>query len=187
MVLLRDVDVDTEFTSEIAGPARQLMSMFREALTNIDSAVACVEKAEEPLIDLLAWGRHFRDVLNMALGLHRAMVLHGIMAKMPETVRSMFFPSLTAVRKDLLPFTPLDDSCLNAITLAIESTISFATQLLRLMGPNRWSVGIVRLTAMLSRAKTRGGMYMDKEAIVAILHELRDNVAAAAMVLASLG
>lgn len=183
---MRDVDVDTEFTSEIAGPARQLMSMFREALTNIDSAVACVEKAEEPLIDLLAWGRHFRDVLNMALGLHRAMVLHGITAKMPETTRHMILPSLTMVRKDLLPFTPLDDSCLNAVTLAIMSSIGFAIRLLRIMGPNRWSIGIVRLTAMLSRAKTRGGMYLEKESIIAFLHELRDNVSAAAMVLTSL-
>jgi len=159
--------------------------VLRMALLNIDEARRCVEESEDPLVDTLLWSRNIRDVVNMALALHRATILEGILRKIPETTRPSVLGTLLGVRKDLLPFTPLSDECLHKLTLAISSSINLAFTLLAAIGTNRYSVGIIRITAILSRAKTRKGMYMDKETIIALLNELQDNVTAAAMVIGS--
>jgi len=175
-----DREVDRDVVYGPPSSHRRIVDMFTQATTHIDAAIKCVESAEPTLIELLPWARHFRDVINMALVHHRAIVLHGLISKLPETVRGMLYQPLTLVRKDIPPFTPLSKECLDNITLAIMSSITLAITLLQMMGINRYSIGIIRLGSLLSRAKSKDGMYLDRETIVAMLLELKDNVAAAA-------
>jgi len=160
-----------------------LAKVVEEALSNINNAIDCVEKCEEPLVSLVPWSRYLFDVINLGLAVHRSIVLQGILRKVPEGLRPAFMSSILSVRKDLMPFTRISSECLNAISLALMASVGIAYRLLRLMGTNRYSIGIVRIAAILSRAKTRNGMYLDKETILALLHELRDNVMAASMLL----
>jgi len=160
-----------------------LADIVKESLTYINNSITCVEKAEDSITSLVLWSRHIHDVLNLGLATHRSIIMQGILRRIPESMRPAFMGSIMGIRKDLLPFAYLDDECINTISLAIMSSIGIAFRLLRAIGTNRFSVGIVRITSILSRAKTDKGMYLAKETIIALLHELRDNVMSASMLL----
>jgi len=163
--------------------SEELIEVVKEALDHLDGSISCVEKAEDTLTNLVLWSRYLRDVVNTALAVHRSIILQGVLNKIPEPLRPAFMSTLMSVRKDLMAFTYLDDSCMNKISLAIMSSVGIAYRLLNLVGTNRYSVGIIRIASVLSRVKTDKGMYLDKETVIALLRELMDNVMSASMIL----
>jgi len=164
-----------------------LVAAIGDTLRLIKDAIECVEKSDTPISTMVLWSRQLYDVLNLAFSVHRSIIAQGVLRKMPESIRPMFMSSVMSMRKDLLPFTYLDSECMYKLSLAIMSANGLAYRLLGVMGTNRFSIGIVRITSMLARAKSHNGMYLEKETILALLHELLDNVVSASMLLSLLG
>lgn len=161
----------------------EVLEEVREAVNAIENAITCVEASDTPILDLVPWGRAVRDVINMAFARHRGIISAAILQSVPEPVRPRIMGSILSARTDLMPFTPLPKACLDAVSYAIMQSYYVAYKAAMVMGSNRFTVGIVRIVSILSRVKTKDGMYLDKESIIGLLRELRDLVTSAFVVI----
>mgnify|MGYP001772993786 CR=1 FL=1 len=126
----------------------------------IEDTIRCVEQSTTLPLN--------HDILNKVYLHHKLLTLYGLAQKIPPEMRQHLYIYTLPNINPILPFTELEPDCLNKIKLL--ATIALAAAV-RTDHP-RVKIVLARIGSILSRSITRNGIYIAKDNLIGILHEL---------------
>jgi len=160
----------SEAVKEVESPRDRIYKWYR-------AAVSCIEE-NESILDLLPWARQLVDTANTWLSFHRANVLGDLIRKVPEPMRARALPVMMSSRFEVTPFSYVSEVCMETVLALIGEASRIVLAAAARHGVNRYVVGAARIISILGRAASKNGFYLDRRALLGLIHELYVNLSA---------
>jgi len=130
----------------------------------VKEAIECVEESTTLPLNT--------DTLTKLYLHHKLVILYGIASKIPEHLRQTLYVYTLPNIQPVLPFTALSTECIVKLKTLATLALSIAT---RTEHP-RAKIALARIGSIISRSIVKNGIYMSKDSLIGILHELEVNL-----------